>query len=151
MPCGCAVLKTRLVLPIWTLQHLPSPSILLIQQSPVQSSPTRNAAPFTPIRNETQAGSSRAGVPAAVRVLAWDKGPHWANWHRTGHPREALEEAWAPPGGSCRGSGWGSWRAAGEPGCAPMPPRDPASALPANAVANSPLLSSSHRKKYFSP
>lgn len=48
-------------------------------------------------------------------------------------------------------SGWGLGTAAEEPECTPALRRDPALALPTNTVANSHLLSFSHKNKYFSP
>lgn len=105
----------------------------------------------SPIWNETPAGSSWARRPVAARELAWDEGPRWANWLRTGNPREALEEAWAAQGRCHSGVRLVLGEGRRGPGHAPVPPRDPTSGLPANAAANSHLLSSSHAEKYLSP
>jgi len=64
-----------------------------------------------------------------VGELAQDR-THERPWGKPGLPRAQAM--------ACLG--WGLGRAAGEPGHTPVPPRDPASALLANAVANSHVL-----------
>lgn len=150
MLCGCIALRTSLVLLIQSLQHLLSPSILLIQQSPVQSSPGKNAAPFLPSEMKLGLGAAKqecrwqrggwCGIKALSGQISTGQDTHERHWRKPGLPRAGVTG----------GSVWGLGKAAGEPGHTPMPPRDPASALPTNAVASGHLLSSSHKKKYFS-
>lgn len=112
--------------------------------------PREKYCPVSPIWNETQAGSSQAGAPATLRVLVCDKGSEWVNWLRTGHPWEALEEAWTSQGG-CHGRvRLGPGEGYGEARMCSCASKGPGLGSACKCGCKSHLLSSSHRKKYFS-
>lgn len=112
-------LRTSLVLLMQTPQHLPSLSILLVQQTPVPSSPGRNTVPFLPSERKPWLGP-------AEQDLRWQR----ESWHgrkalggQIGTGQETHERHWRKPGplraGATAGSGWGSGGLQGGQGTLP--------------------------------